>query len=141
MSWTQDQYDAVMQSRQKVARTALAPLRATNGQPAMRGKHGSRKTLLDGITFDSAKEAARYSTLKLWQQVGAIRDLRLQVSYDLYGANGERVAKYLSDFTYWSVELNKEVVEDVKSPHTRTLPVYRLKLKLLRAQGVTISEV
>lgn len=38
MSWTQEQYDEVMQSRQKAARTALAPLRATNGQPAKKDK-------------------------------------------------------------------------------------------------------
>lgn len=177
-----------MRSRQKGARTALAPLRATNaperticpgcsgscyegerGQrqlcrkcsgfgwievnprpsrfplkhpdpPAKPSKHRSRKTVVGDLTFDSAKEASRYSTLKLWQQVGAIRDLRLQVSYDLYGANGERVARYVADFVYVSLELGREVVEDVKSPHTRKLPVYRLKLKLLRAQGIQISE-
>lgn len=137
-AWTPEHVEKL---RQKVARTALAPVRATISHPATRGKHGSRKTLLDGITFDSAKEAARYQTLKLWQQVGAIRDLRLQVSYDLYGANGERVAKYIADMVYFSLETGKEVVEDVKSPWTRKLPVYRLKMKLLRAQGIQITEV
>lgn len=140
MGWTEEEYN-VWKSRQKPPQGHSAPLRATNGQPAKRGKHGSRKTVVGDLTFDSAKEAARYQTLKLWVQVGAIRDLRLQVSYDLYGANGERVARYVADFVYWSVELGREVVEDVKSPHTKRLPVYRLKYKLLRAQGINIEEI
>lgn len=137
-AWTAEHVEKL---RQKVVRTALAPLRATNGQPAKRGKHGSRKTLLDGITFDSAKEAARYQDLKLLERVGAIRDLELQPEYDCYGANGERICGYRGDFRYYSIEHGKVIREDVKSRHTRTLPDYRIKFKLMRAQGTPITEI
>ncbi len=135
-------YARGVRARQTPQQAASAPIRATIATAPKASKHRNRKTVLDGLTFDSAKEAARYQTLKLWEKVGAIRDLRLQVSYDLWGANGERVARYVSDFTYYSVELGRQVVEDVKSPHTRKLPVYRLKKKLFYASyGYPIEEV
>lgn len=131
----------VEQQRQKVGRTARSAAPRVLSSPLKPSKHRSRKTALDGITFDSAKEATRYQELKLLETVGAIRDLRLQVRYDLYAANGERIAAYVSDFTYWSVELGREVIEDSKSEWTKRLPVYRLKAKLMAAQGQPISEV
>lgn len=122
-------------------RAAQVDAGATIATPAKASKHRNRKVAWDGFTFDSQKECERYQALKLLLRVGAIKNLQLQQSFDLYGANGERVARYVADFVYWSVEFNRQIVEDVKSPHTRTLPVYRLKMKLLRAQGTAITEV
>ena len=138
MGWTEEQYRDVLQKRRPVAQGAPD---STIGKPAKASKHRNRKTLVGGLSFDSAKEAKRWQELSLLEQVGAIRDLRRQVSYDLYASNGERIAKYVADFVFYSVEHGKQVIEDVKSPWTRRLPVYRLKLKLLRAQGITIEEV
>ena len=144
MNWTPEEYQAHL-TRQKVLnkpyQTGLKRLQATNVQPAKTGKHRNRKTVVGAITFDSAKEAKRWQELSLLEQVGAIRDLRRQVSFDLYGANGERVAKYVADFVYHSVEANCLIREDVKSEWTRKLPVYRLKAKLMAAQGQKITEV
>ena len=144
MNWTPEEYQAHL-TRQKVAKRPLPaaslPRQATNVQPAKTGKHRNRKTLYEGITFDSAKEAKRWQELSLLQQVGAIRDLRRQVSYDLWACNGERIARYFADMVYYDIAIGREVVEDVKSPHTRKLPVYRLKMKILRAQGIEITEV
>ncbi len=104
-------------------------------------KHRNKKTVVDGMTFDSEKEATRYQELKLLERVGAIRDLELQPKVDCYGANGERVCGYRGDFRYFSLELGRTVLEDTKSDWTRRLPVYRIKMKLLRAQGITVTEV
>ena len=46
-------------------------------------KYNSRKTVIDGITFDSKKEAKRYVELKKKQEEGEITDLRLQVPFEL----------------------------------------------------------
>ena len=143
--WTEEM---VEQQRQRVAKTRQEPTRAVReglqaaiaSQPTP-SKHRNRKCIVGGIAFDSEKEARRYQELRLLEQVGAIRDLRLQVSFDLWACNGERVARYVADFVYWSLEYGKTVVEDVKSPHTRKLPVYRLKCKLMAAQGTPITEV
>ena len=144
MGWTEEELAQVLQRRQKTHQkhppsARIAPS-ATIASPKV-SKHRNRKTAYKGILFDSAKEAARYQTLELWQQVGALRDLRRQVDFDLWACNGERIARYRADFTYWSVELGRQVIEDTKSPHSRTLRDYRLKFKLMRAQGTPIEEV
>lgn len=104
-----------------------------------RSKYGNRKTVVDGIEFDSAKEAARYSTLKLLERAGEIKGLQVQPVFPL-DVNGVPVARYVADFSY--VEKGRRVVEDVKSAATRRLPVYRLKVNLLKAlTGIEVVEV
>ncbi len=91
-------------------------------------KYGNRKTVYEGITFDSQKEARRYRELRLLQKVGQIAELKLQVPYILIPAgNGERAVKYIADFTY--IENGKQIVEDVKGYKTRD---YILKRKMFK---------
>lgn len=102
-------------------------------------KYGNRKTVVDGVTFDSAKEARRYGELKLLERAGQIRNLEVQPRFPL-AVNGVTVAHYVGDFSY--VEAKAQVIEDVKSAITRKLPVYRLKAKMFAAQyGFQIREV
>jgi hypothetical protein len=101
-------------------------------------KYGARKTVVDGITFDSKKEAARYQELRLMERAGLIRDLKRQVKYELIPKQpGERAVKYTADFTY--TEDGETVVEDVKGVKTRDY-VLRRKLLLWR-HGIRIREV
>lgn len=94
-------------------------------------KYGNKKTVVDGIKFDSIKEAARYGELKLMQLAGEISELRLQVTYQL------SVCKYKSDFVYYNAD-NELVVEDCKGMKT---PVYNLKKKMmLHELGIKITE-
>ena len=98
-----------------------------------RSKYNARKTVVDGITFDSKKEARRYEELKLQEKVEVISHLRLQPKFRLldgFKYNGEtiRPVNYFADFSYIDAEGN-EVVEDVKSKATKT-PVYSIKKKL-----------
>jgi hypothetical protein len=54
--------------------------------------------------------------------------------------NGVVVCRYVADFVY--IENGAQIVEDVKSAHTKTLAVYRLKKKLMAAvYGCEITEV
>ena len=48
-----------------------------------KNKYNNKITELDGIKFHSKKESVRYSQLKLQEKGGLIKDLRLQVSYEL----------------------------------------------------------
>lgn len=106
-----------------------------------RSKYHARKTVVDGITFDSRREADRYLVLKNMEEDGAIEDLRRQVRYELvpaFDVDGKhyRPVFYVADFVY--VEDGKEVVEDVKGMAT---DVYRLKSKLFaRRYGKVIKE-
>jgi hypothetical protein len=100
-------------------------------------KYHNRKTSVDGIRFDSKREANRYMELKLLEKAGAIKDLRRQVPYILidkscYG----RAIKYVADFVY--LENGQLVVEDVKGVRT---PVYKLKKRLMaEVYGIEIKE-
>lgn len=101
-----------------------------------RSKYNARKVQLDGHTFDSRKEADRYGVLKVLQQQGTITGLECQVPYRLV-VNGQLVCRYLADFRY--VREGRVVTEDAKGYRT---PVYRLKVKLLRALlGIVVEEV
>ena len=107
--------------------------------PAKRSKYGNRKTTVDGVTFDSAKEARRFLALKAEQAAGRISGLRLQVRFPLR-VNDVRVCAWVADFVY--LRNGVRVVEDVKSEITRRHPVYRLKKKLVAAcLGIEITEV
>lgn len=99
--------------------------------------------------YDSKKEKKRAVTLSLMEKEGLISDLREQVSFELipaqYGiVNGkrkclERACKYISDFVY--TENGQMVVEDTKSPITRTKS-YIIKRKLmLHIHNIRIKEV
>ena len=92
-------------------------------------KYKAKKTIVDGITFDSAKEARRYSELKLLERAGEITRLELQPKFPII-VNGVYCGFYRADFGYF--EGDKRVIEDVKAPPTRTA-VYRLKIRLVRA--------
>jgi hypothetical protein len=110
-------------------------------KPKKKNKFNASKTEVDGIVFDSKKEATRYKQLKILQKAGLIGFLKLQVEYKLE-CNGEKVASYIADFEYVLTETGEKVVEDVKSDVTRKLPTYRLKKKLMKAMhGIEIKEV
>ena len=109
--------------------------------PARRSKFGAVKTVVDGITFASKREASRYQELCLLQRAGHIRGLTCQVRYPL-DVNGTHIADYVADFCYAEVGdapvQVRFVVEDCKGMRT---PIYRLKKKLMLAcHGITIRE-
>lgn len=108
-----------------------------------RSKYHAKKTVVDGIIFDSRKEADRYLVLKGMEEDGLIENLRRQVRYELvpaFDVDGKhyRPVYYVADFVYMDKETGKEVVEDVKGVRT---DVYRLKSKLFaRRYGMSIRE-
>jgi len=102
-------------------------------------KYRAIKTVKDGITFDSKREAARYEDLKLLERAGEITDLTLQPKFPIM-INGKEVFEYRADFQY--EKDGERIIEDVKSAMTRKLPVYRIKKKCVEAYyGVEIQEV
>ncbi|MGJ7555912.1 DUF1064 domain-containing protein [Variovorax sp. RB3P1] len=100
-------------------------------------KYGNRKTKLGKFTFDSAREAARWSHLRILERAGRISGLRRQVTYELAPSvkfEGARTAKpalrFVADFEY--VEAGARVVEDVKSSPTAKLPAFQIKRHLMK---------
>ena len=93
-----------------------------------RNKYNAKKTKVDGILFDSKKEAVRYSELKLLEEAGLIENLALQVNFELVPkTETERALNYRADFTY--TEEGLEIVEDVKGKKT---DLYIAKRKMFK---------
>lgn len=107
-------------------------------------KFGNKKYEVDGIVFDSKKEAERWFELLVLEKTGMISHLQRQVRFELIppqyidGKCVERACTYIADFVYWD-EYGRKVVEDVKGFRT---DVYKIKKKLmLHVQGIQIKEV
>lgn len=122
-------------------------------------KYNNKKITIDGIKFDSKKEATRYKELKILEKAGIIHDLKRQVKYVLipaqYGRTDEvyikgnnkgkpkkgqlieRECAYYADFVY--VQDGETIVEDTKGMRT---PEYIIKRKLmLYIHKIKIKEV
>ena len=115
---------------------------------ANKSKYGADKTVIDGIKFDSKKEARRYSELKLMQRAGEIADLQTQVKFvlipaqrepDSIGKRGgtikgaliEREVAYYADFVYKDKD-GKTHVEDVKGyKDGAAYNIFKIKRKLM----------
>ena len=109
-------------------------------------KYRAIKTTVDGITFDSKREANRYSELKMMEKAGIINSLKLQPEFKCQ-INGKKICTYKADFEYLMVDdigpqgqIGYYIVEDVKGFKT---PVYKLKKKLVEAlfPGTFIKEI
>lgn len=99
-------------------------------------KYHNIKTVVDGITFDSKREAFFYKVYKKLEKQGNLKDLKLQVPF-VFKLNDKKIFTYKADFTY--TDKDGLHVIDVKGVLT---PVFRLKKKLIEAQyGITIEIV
>lgn len=117
-----------------------------------RSKFGNRKTVVDGITFDSAKEARRWMELCLLERAGEIKSLERQPRYDLFALKrdwrGKQmceatvvIGRFTPDFRYRHTS-GAWCVEDVKSPATRRETAYRLRKRIFEANyGITVTEI
>ena len=102
-------------------------------------KYGNRKTVVDGITFDSQKEASRYQELRMLERAGEITGLVRQQKIELIPKTKlYRACYYVCDFIYFDKRENKTIYEDVKGVRTKE---YLLKRKLLYwRHGIEIKE-
>lgn len=101
-------------------------------------KYNARRSVTDGISFDSKAEQSRYCELKVRQAAGEISGLEVHPQYRLE-VNGVLVTSYKPDFRY--TENGMLVVEDVKSKPTRTRD-YVIRKKLMKALfGIDIREI
>ena len=121
-------------------------------------KYHNHTVDLQGEVFQSKKEARRWLELKNLESHGLISGLERQKKFllipaqhepDSVGPRGgkikgkliEREVAYYADFYYFDEMSKKFVVEDTKSPATRT-EAYILKRKMMLSfYGIRINEV
>lgn len=110
-----------------------------------RTKYGSTKVTVDGLTFDSKKEATVYGKLKLLKRAGEILDFELQpeyeyqVNYTTQFSKGSMTVKrkYIADFRVYFNDEHEEVW-DVKGFKTA---IYKQKKKIIeKLYGIKIIE-
>ncbi|WP_429949348.1 DUF1064 domain-containing protein [Enterococcus sp. AZ101] len=106
-------------------------------QQQKQNKYKNKKTIVDGITFDSKAEAAYYYQLK--QQ--GITNFKMQESFvihDAFSLNGKRyqAIKYKPDFTFYEGDQLVKVI-DVKGKRTAD---FNIKAKMFaKRYGVPIK--
>lgn len=146
LRWTPQMLREFQQRTQRSG-ACPAPAPAAEEDAPAPSKYRSAKVEMDGIKFDSKKEARRWFELVALLEAGEITDLQRQVSFELAPAvrlDGEKRKKpalrYVADAVY---RRNGElVVEDTKSPPTRKTQIYRAKRHLMATVlGLQIREV
>lgn len=95
-------------------------------------KYRNTITTVDGIKFDSKREAERYMELKILCKAGVIGELELQPKFLLqepFRNKGKciRAITYKADFKYRDSATGKAVIEDVKGVQTEA---FKIKQKL-----------
>ena len=158
---TQEQFDEYTQRQSKNTRqTSHVAAVTQNSVPDKQGigvtpakgvkglktpKYKNKKVTIDGILFDSAKEANRWLQLKAMQTRGEISGLQRQAVFVLVPSvvlDGRKkpAIRYLADFAYQ--QGGKDIVEDVKSAATKGLAAYRMKKHLMKSvHGLDICEI
>ena len=124
--WTEEQYQEFAKKKKGL------PVKPQSKRKSKRkSKYNNQKTIVDGIKFDSKKEAEYYCQLKLLKQAGEIKDYRLQPRYELQPAfekNSKkyRAITYIADFAIINNDGTTEVV-DIKGVETQ---VFKIKKKI-----------
>lgn len=96
-------------------------------------KYNANKTIINGVQFDSKKEAQLYVKLVSLQNKGIISGLERQKRFEVIPkTKTERAAYYVADYFFQEVATGQWVVADCKSPITKRLPAYVLKRKLMK---------
>jgi hypothetical protein len=107
-------------------------------------KYKAERVTVDGITFDSKREASRWLFLKDRERAGEIKDLKRQVRVPLLGRYDKlRTRKGYDmritiDFSYIEESTGARVYEDAKGVPTRD---YEVRRAVAVAQGIHIVEV
>jgi len=94
-----------------------------------KSKFKNIRTEIDGIKFQSKREGAYYSQLKIREKAGEVYDVKLQNRHALT-INGQLICTYVSDFEFYDQIEKRHRVVDVKGVRT---PEFNLKKKLMKA--------
>lgn len=103
-----------------------------------RNKYNNKKKEVDGILFDSEKEAEYYGKLKILLKAGEIGLLERQVPYEL-NPGGSYSYKYIADFVFIDAKTGEKNVIDVKG--YRTKEYVRKRRLMKKIHKIIITEI
>lgn len=125
--------------RQEPALLALSSIGRVSSDDEAMTKYKAVRTVLNGITFDSKKEAARWADLLLLEKGGIIENLERQRTFELAPSvkfdrakRATPALRYTADFTYleWIGGKKVRIVEDAKGVLT---PAFKIKRHLMKS--------
>lgn len=97
-------------------------------------KYHAKRIEVDGVVYDSKKEAKRAAVLEQQEKYGIITNLQRQVPFELqpgYTNNqGKKIRPitYIADFTY--EKDGKKIIEDIKGSKLTLTEAYKIKKKI-----------
>lgn len=108
-------------------------------------KYRNIKVKVDGMKFDSKREAKRYLDLKQMQSLGLISNLRCQVKFkfEVNGkplkclAKGSKQLTYTADFLY--IKDGIEIVEDVKGFQTKEFKIKKALFETIYNKEIKLT--
>ena len=105
-------------------------------------KYRNKKTMVDGIKFDSEMESHYYIYLKQLKEIGEVVDFEIQPTYLLqegFNLNGKRIRAitYKADFKVIYKDGHEEVI-DVKGKLTEEFKIKR-KMLLYRYRDINFK--
>lgn len=98
-------------------------------QKPKKNKYNAQRTKVDGILFDSKKEADYYVGLKMLLRAGEIKGFARQAEFVVIEGDDETApTKYKADFVVFRNDGTAEII-DTKGVETE---VFKIKMKALR---------
>ena len=117
MNWTEDEY----MEYQRKSGNVFEPVKT-----AKKPKYNNKRVKVDGILFDSQKEADFYGELKLSLRAGIIKGFCRQPEFGLLEGFGyRRPITYRADFIVFNLDGTVEII-DTKGMETE---IFKIKLK------------
>jgi hypothetical protein len=106
-------------------------------KPKRGNKFGAKRTIVDGISFDSQRESEVYGDLKLLEKAGRISGFERQRKFNLI-VNGVIIGTYRADFAFIDHDQDGRFrAIDVKGVVTRDFK--RVQKHIKAAYGITVE--
>lgn len=120
------------------------------GKQKRRNKFNAKRVTVDGIEFDSTKEANRWMHLRALEKAGQISHLERQPRFKLYCGNepikirskgypNGRHASVKFDFAYFDGQAR--VIEDVKGGKVTATEAYKIRKAIVEAMHPMVKIV
>ena len=101
---------------------------AMAGKP--KSKYRNEPITIDGVRYDSKREATYILNLRLREKEGEVYGIELQKRYALIGPDGLLITTYVADATFWDQKEKRFRIIDVKGVETA---VFKIKKKLMKS--------
>lgn len=131
MNWSEEEYEEFLKSH---------GIKTIDDKKQKKSKYNAHRIKVDGICFDSQKEANYYEELKLQLRAGVIKGFCRQPQFILVEGNiKERAITYSADFIIFHLDGTAEII-DTKGYEPqqwqRTYKMFRIKYPDLKLKVV-----